>query len=242
MRSSKARTSFREGACASVDTGCIQQSPSGSRIGLHAGASIRRLLLSRPGGRKENDVGCDCVTVRGWHDFNQGQVKGESGRGAPDSEPGTAEHQLSAAKYSASASGWNSTAGLIMEEATSLLADIIPRDGAYLPGPQVLHAAAYLLLPTGLHILVHGGIEAIDQSAGQVGALLCGKRQGFLQQFCDFLSHGMIILSQLVYRGEGSGRGGPAQRVRPPLSTLITSHRLHALPIWSPCIAGILPA
>jgi hypothetical protein len=58
-----------------------------------------------------------------------------------------------------------------MEERTSLLADVIPRDGGYPPGPQVLDAAAYFLLPSGLDILIDGSIETVDQSAGQIGAL-----------------------------------------------------------------------
>src|SRR5271155_1173607 len=62
MRSSKARTSFREGVCVSAEVGCIYGSSSRSDLGRHGSVSIRRLLLSRRAARKENRSGCSSVT------------------------------------------------------------------------------------------------------------------------------------------------------------------------------------
>ena len=57
-------------------------------------------------------------------------------------------------------------------------------------------------------------------SAGQIGALLCRKRQSSLQQFSGFLSHEMIILSDLSYRG------GPGNNCLWPSTVTFPLHAL----------------
>jgi len=63
-----------------------------------------------------------------------------------------------------------------MQQRTSLLLDLFPRDSLYLAGLNLMQAAHDLLLPGGINVLINGCVQAGDQISSQFGPFLL--RQG----------------------------------------------------------------
>jgi hypothetical protein len=86
-----------------------------------------------------------------------------------------------------------------MQQRTSLLLDLFPRDGFYFARLHIMTAASYLLLPGCIHILINGCVQTGDQVPSQLCSFVLGQRQSLLQQFVGFLSYQKIILSAATW-------------------------------------------
>ena len=76
-----------------------------------------------------------------------------------------------------------------MQQRTSLLLDLFPRDSFYLTGLNIVQTARDLLLPGGIHVLVNGRVQTGDQISSQLGPFVLGQGKCLLQQFMGFLGH-----------------------------------------------------
>ncbi len=69
-----------------------------------------------------------------------------------------------------------------MQQCTSLLLDLFPRNSFYLAGLNVMQTAHDLLLPSGVNILINGCVQAGDQISSQFGARSFSERA---KAFCS---------------------------------------------------------
>jgi len=76
-----------------------------------------------------------------------------------------------------------------MQQCTSLLLNLFPRDSFYLTGLNLVQTAHDLLLPGGIHVLVNSCVQTGHQITSQFRPFALRQCQGFLQQFTGFVGH-----------------------------------------------------
>jgi len=68
-----------------------------------------------------------------------------------------------------------------MQQRTSLLLDLFPRDSFYFARLHIMTAANDLLLPGCIHVLINGCVQTGDQVTSQLRSFVLRQRQSFLQ-------------------------------------------------------------
>ncbi len=76
-----------------------------------------------------------------------------------------------------------------MQQCTSLLLDLSPRDSLYLARLSIMRAAHDLLLPCCIHIWIKGCVQTGDQVTGQFRPFVLRQGQGLLEQLMGFFGH-----------------------------------------------------
>src|SRR5439155_26951783 len=76
-----------------------------------------------------------------------------------------------------------------MQQRTSLLLDLFPRDSFYLAGLNLMQTAHDLLLPGGIRVLINGCVQTGDQISSQFRPFVLRQGKGLLQQLMGFLGH-----------------------------------------------------
>ncbi len=76
-----------------------------------------------------------------------------------------------------------------MQQRTSLLLNLFPRDSFHFAGLNLVQTVHDLLLPGGVNLLINCCIQARDQVPSQFRAFVLRQGERLLQKFTGFLSH-----------------------------------------------------
>ncbi len=89
-----------------------------------------------------------------------------------------------------------------MQQCTSLLLNLFPRDSFYLTELNLVQTAHDLLLPGGIHVLVNSCVQTGHQITSQFRPFALRQCQGFLQQFTGFVVILRIISRAATWLGQ----------------------------------------
>src|SRR5579863_5869148 len=101
-----------------------------------------------------------------------------------------------------------------MQQRTSLLLDLLPRDRLHPARLNVMQTTNDLLLPSGVGVWIDRRVQAGDQVPGEFGAFLVREGQCLSQQFLGFLRHTEIIFLGRKRVGFPTNRGAASHSLR----------------------------
>src|SRR5579864_2357095 len=111
-----------------------------------------------------------------------------------------AKYQARAPSASSAASGCSRTTWLATRSARQACLHHFPRNALHGAGIELLSAAFDLNAPGLLDTCFHVHVEALDQCANQVGALLLRQRQCLTKDFVSRSRHGQSLLLRQTKR------------------------------------------